>query len=143
LPCLKPFLSCLLKIIVSVWEPIWEYYLRETAGEFGKCKICHKNKSPLSLQEKLDRAITDEINAKITSKTRTLKDITSVVKKELINFEIEGKRRPNLEKAYNYLNTIPSASVEAERVFSDCGNFGTKIIEQRKLGHVELFKILL
>jgi hypothetical protein len=84
-------------------------------------------KSLLSLQEKLDRAITDEITAKITSKTRNLKDITSVVKKELINFEIEGKRGPNLEKAYNDLNTIPPASVEAERVFSDCGNFGTKI----------------
>jgi hypothetical protein len=84
-------------------------------------------KSPLSLQEKLDRAITDEINAKITPKTRTLKDITSVVKKELINLEIAGKRGPNLEKAYNELNTIPPASVEAERVFSDCGKFGTKI----------------
>jgi hypothetical protein len=67
------------------------------------------------------------INAKITSKTRTLKDITSVVKKELINFEIEGKRGLNLEKVYNDLNTIPPASVETERVFSDCGNFETKI----------------
>jgi hypothetical protein len=45
-------------------------------------------KSPISLQERLDRAITDEINAKITPKTRKLKDITSVVKKELINFEV-------------------------------------------------------
>jgi hypothetical protein len=44
-----------------------------------------------------------------------LKDFTSVVKKELINFEIEGKRGPNLEKAYNELNKIPLNSVEAER----------------------------
>jgi hypothetical protein len=33
-------------------------------------------KLPIYLQEKLDQAITDEINAKIKSKPRTLKDIT-------------------------------------------------------------------
>jgi hypothetical protein len=94
-------------------------------------------KSPLSLQEKLDRAINDKINAKITSKTRTLKDITSVVKKELINFEIERKREPNLEKAYNDLNTIPPASVEAERVFSDCDVFSliVEILELKSDHH--------
>jgi hypothetical protein len=32
------------------------------------------------------------------------------VKKDLINFEIEGKRGPNLEKVYNDLNTITPAS---------------------------------
>jgi hypothetical protein len=84
-------------------------------------------KSLVSLQERLDRAITVEINAKIISQTRTLNDITSDVKKELILFEIEGKRGPTLEKVYNDLNTIPPTSVESERGSSDCGNFETKI----------------
>lgn len=84
---------------------------------------------PLSLQEKLDRAINDEINAKmkITPKTRTMKDITSVVKKELLNFEIDRKRGPNLARCYDDLNSIPPASVESERVFSGCGKIETKI----------------
>jgi hypothetical protein len=38
--------------------------------------------------------------------------------KKNLNFEIKGKLGPNLEK---------SVSVEAERVSSECGNFGTKI----------------
>ena len=42
-------------------------------------------KSQLSLKEKLDRATNDKINAQIAVKTRTMKDITTVIKKELIN----------------------------------------------------------
>ena len=68
----------------------------------------------MSLKEKLDRAINDEINAKISGKTRTMKDITSVLKMELINFEIEEKRGPNPERCYNDLNSILPASVESE-----------------------------
>ena len=71
----------------------------------------------MSLQEKLDRAIDDKINAQMTVKTRTMKDITSVIKKELLHFEIEGKRAPNLEICYQDLNSIPHASVESKRVF--------------------------
>jgi hypothetical protein len=44
-----------------------------------------------------------------------MKDIASVVKKELNNLEIEGKWGPNLEKVYNDLKTIPPASVEGTR----------------------------
>ena len=37
--------------------------------------------SPLSLKDKLDRSINDEIIAKIAGKTRTMKDITSTIKR--------------------------------------------------------------
>ena len=66
-------------------------------------RVAEDIESPLSLQEKPNRAINDEINAEIAGKARTIKDITGVLKKELINFEIEGKRGPNLERCYNDL----------------------------------------
>jgi hypothetical protein len=37
----------------------------------------------LSMQEKLARAIDKEINSKISSKSRTTKDVMGIVKKEL------------------------------------------------------------
>jgi hypothetical protein len=42
----------------------------------------------LSMQEKLTRAIDKEMNCKISSKSRTTKDVTSIVKKELAFFEV-------------------------------------------------------
>jgi hypothetical protein len=44
----------------------------------------------LSMQNKLARAIDKEINSKISSKSRTTKDVTSIVNKELAIFEVEG-----------------------------------------------------
>jgi hypothetical protein len=61
----------------------------------------------LSMQEKLARAIDKEINSKISSKSRTTKDVMGIVKKELSIFEIEGKRGANLESCYKNLNSIP------------------------------------
>jgi hypothetical protein len=42
----------------------------------------------LSMQEKLARAIDKEINSKISSKSRTTKDVMGIVKKGLAIFEI-------------------------------------------------------
>jgi hypothetical protein len=81
----------------------------------------------LSMQEKLARAIDKEINSKISSKSRTTKDVMGIVKKGLTIFEIEGKRVANLESCYEHLNSIPPSSVELERVFSGCGRTFTKI----------------
>jgi hypothetical protein len=92
-------------MITSLNKPPEDISLSESEAEI---EAAAEVKSPLPLQERLDRAIIDEINAEITSKTRKLNDITSVVKKELINFEIEG----------NDLNTILPTSVESERGFS-------------------------
>jgi hypothetical protein len=69
------------------------------------------------IQEKLARAIEKEMNSKISSKSRTTKDVTSIVKKELAFSEVKGKRRAYLENCYENLNSMPSSSVEPE------GNF--------------------
>jgi hypothetical protein len=50
----------------------------------------------LSIQEKLTRAIDKGMNSKISSQSRTMKDVTSIVKKLLAFFEVEGKRGANL-----------------------------------------------
>jgi hypothetical protein len=60
----------------------------------------------LSMQEKLARAIYKEINSKISSKSRTTKDVIGIVKKELAILEIEGKRGANLQSCYENLNSI-------------------------------------
>jgi hypothetical protein len=81
----------------------------------------------LSMQENLARTIDKEINSKISSKSRTTKDVMGIVKKESAFFEIEGKRGDNLESCYENLNSIPPSSVKPERVFSGCGRTVTKI----------------
>ena len=90
-------------------------------------EVADEDESQLSLQEKLSRAISAEVNAKITPKKQTMKDITNVVKKELLNFEIEGKRGTNLERCHENLSSIPPASVESERIFSGCSHIVTEI----------------
>jgi hypothetical protein len=81
----------------------------------------------LFMQEKLAKAIDKEMSSKICSKSRTTKDVMSIVKKELAFFEVEGKRGANLESCYENLNILPPSSVEPERVFSGCGRTVTKI----------------
>jgi hypothetical protein len=58
------------------------------------------------MQEKLATAIDKEINSEISSKSRTTKNVTSIVKNDLAIFEIEGKRGANLESCYEILNLI-------------------------------------
>jgi hypothetical protein len=61
----------LIAMIASLVKPS-EYISSSEADT--EIEAAEEVKSPLSLQEKLDRAITDEKIAEITSKTRTLKD---------------------------------------------------------------------
>jgi hypothetical protein len=77
----------------------------------------------LSMQEKLARAFDKEINFKISSKSRTTKDVKSILKKELAIYEVKGKRKANLESCCEKLNSIPPSSV----FFSRCGRTVTKI----------------
>jgi hypothetical protein len=51
----------------------------------------------LSMQDKFARATDKEMNSTISSKSRTMKYVTSFVKNELAIFEVEGKREANLE----------------------------------------------
>jgi hypothetical protein len=68
------------------------------------------------MQEKLARAIDKEMNYKISSKSRTTKDLTRIGKKNSAIFEVEGKRGVNLESGYENFNSIPPSSVDPERV---------------------------
>jgi uncharacterized membrane protein YheB (UPF0754 family) len=92
-----------------------ELYVFESDNETAELEIDLQ----LSMQEKLARAIDKEMNSKISSKSRTTKDVTNIVKKELAFFKVEGKRGANLESWYRNLNSIPSSSVDPERLFQD------------------------
>jgi hypothetical protein len=81
----------------------------------------------LSMQEEFASATDKEINSKISSKSRTTKDVMGIVKKELAIFEVEGKRGANRESCDENFNSIPLSSVEPERVFSGCGRTVAKI----------------
>ena len=52
-----------------------------TSDSVVKIEVTEEVESPLFLQEKLGRDINYEINFQITVKTRTMKDITSIIKK--------------------------------------------------------------
>jgi hypothetical protein len=75
----------------------------------------------LFMKKKLARALDKEMNFKITSKSRTTKYVTSIVKTQLVIFEVKDKREANLEFCCENFNSIPPSSVEPERVFSGCG----------------------
>ena len=55
------------------------------------------------------------------------KDLTKVIKYEMITFEQSGKRSENLENLYQAMCAIPPTSVESERAFSAVGLFVTKL----------------
>jgi hypothetical protein len=68
--------TTIIAMIASLVKPSEDISSSESDKEI---EAAEEVKSPLSLKEKLDRAISDEINAKITSKTRTLKYITRLL----------------------------------------------------------------
>ena len=90
-------------------------------------EVIEEDNCSMTLRERLENAIKTETISKITPKNRTSKNVTSIIKKEISIFEVEGSRGANLERCYNNLNSIPPASVESERVFSGCGHIVTKI----------------
>jgi hypothetical protein len=90
----------------------------------------------LSMQEKLARAIDKKMNSKISSISRTTKDVMGIVKKKIAFFEVDGKRGANIESCYENFNSIPPSSVEPERVFLDV----EELLPKKKRSHVNLFK---
>jgi hypothetical protein len=94
------------------------------------------------MQEKLARAIGKEMKSEISSKSRTTKDVTSIVRKELAIFEVKCKRGANLESCYENLNSIPPSSVEPERVFSGFGITVTKIRSSLHVDRVDMLTFL-
>jgi len=82
----------------------------------------------LTLQERLEMAINDEIKIKSTpKKTNSNNNLAKMIRKEMSIFEAEGTRGTNLQFAYDCLLTIPPTSVESERVFSSSGIICTNI----------------
>lgn len=55
------------------------------------------------------------------------KSTTAAIKTEFTVFQTSGVRGRCLQSAYNYLLSVPPASVEAERAFSAAGLLCTKI----------------
>lgn len=54
-------------------------------------------------------------------------DFMKVITKEFSLFEATNKRPPHLQQLFDALSSVQATSVEAERAFSICGQFVTKI----------------
>lgn len=54
-------------------------------------------------------------------------DFMKVITKEFSLFEATNRRPPHLQQLFDTLSTVQATSVEAERAFSICGQFVTKI----------------
>lgn len=80
-----------------------------------------------SMQERLNFAINKEKQMDHKVITKKSGNLDKTINKEMAIFEEGGYRGLNLQKAYDYLNTIPPTSVEAERVFSSSGKICSKI----------------
>ena len=94
-------------------------------ASLASTSIC-RDSSRASLKEELERAITSaSIPATRPSITPNLN--RRMVQKECEVFEASGIRPANLQTLYEALLTIQPTSVEAERAFSACGLFATKL----------------
>jgi hypothetical protein len=63
-----------------------------------------------SLQEELNKALSKDGEIQIT-RPKNEKDLAKIVKNEMILFEEQGPREPNLQKCYDYLKPfLPRAS---------------------------------
>lgn len=89
--------------------------------------ICKDLNSKAYSTKQLNYAINKDVNSAKALPTRTKKDLTSIIKKELLIFELESNRGKNLEMCYENLQSIPPTSVESERMFSSSGIICTKI----------------
>ena len=113
-------------MIIGLSKPLGRYRSESFGSDSDNdtdAKMCIE----LTLEERLNRVITKEVNSTITHPTRTKNDITKVIKKELAIFEMEGNRAKNLEACYQNLQSIPPTSVEAEHAFSSAGIICTRI----------------
>ena len=94
-------------------------------ASLASTSVC-RDSSRASLKEELERAITSaSIPATRPSITPNLN--RRMVQKECEVFEASGIRPANLQTLYEALLTIQPTSVEAERAFSACGLFVTKL----------------
>lgn len=99
------------------------------------------SKPDLTLKEQLQLQIENSMKMSIPAESHTESEISKIVKQEMNLFEATGSTRGyNLERAYNYLITIPPTSVEAERAFSAAANMCNKL--RSRLGDETLDALL-
>lgn len=129
--------STITKIIVALVERLhlrnrteWVGNENESSDEDEVVELA----SAVSMKEKLQLAIKQKTNQKLANMTTAYntpitntKTLTSIVKREMTNFEQEMRRGKYLELTYHHLLTIKPTSVESERVFSAAGQICTKI----------------
>ncbi|XP_063782142.1 uncharacterized protein LOC134932045 [Pseudophryne corroboree] len=89
----------------------------------------HSCEVEISLQEQLELAMKDSLTQPSfrQSQSDEEKDLTKAIKTEMVLFESNGNCGLCLQKAYEFLMTIPATSVEAERAFSAAGIICTKV----------------
>lgn len=83
----------------------------------------------ISLKEQMDAVLKQSMSQSggQTVKKNLDKAVAAAIKTEMAVFESNRVRGRSLELVYNYLMTIPSASVESERAFSAAGTLCSKI----------------
>lgn len=99
----------------------------------GEAEENQESSVQLSLKQQMDLAIqqsmSDEVQPTVSLSTSSdyEKSTTAAIKTEFTVFQTSGVRGRCLQSAYNYLLSVPPASVEAERAFSAAGLLCTKI----------------
>lgn len=83
-----------------------------------------ETESSIDFRNKMLNAISKQMVVKPTSNTSSTE---TLIKREILQFEIDGTRGKLLEKVYGILKSIPPTSVESERAFSAAGAICTKI----------------
>ena len=85
-----------------------------------------ESQTTVSLQVQLQQEI-DACMKIPDAEEKTGNDLQKIIAKEFALFEATKVRPKNLQCLYLALGTIPPTSVEAERAFSVCGTFVTKV----------------
>ena len=100
----------------------------EAQASAGECDPTLPAKE-LSLKEQMEHAMKASLSTSFSVESTTDMEqyMASAVKTEMQLYCSSGSRGRCLERAYNYLMSIPVTSVEAERAFSAAGVLCSKM----------------
>ena len=130
-------------------DGVWQYFLREKGGQLAQSRQCHniiktaeasdahehtvadadvtKATQP-TLEQQLEMALTASqctptrvVLQSDSSASKYDRDMLAAIKAEIAVLASSGKRGQFLQRAYDYIMTVPATSVEAERAFSAAG----------------------
>lgn len=118
-----PSKTTLMKTALSLCERL--FVTTEPQPDEGT-EPAEESQRTISLQERLQQEINQCMRGPdIVEKTGN--DLQKILSKEFALFETTKVRPENLQRLYLALGTIQPTSVEAERAFSVCGLFVTKL----------------